>query len=212
MDGPLVPSRFPSGCWGSWSAWPGSPTIGAEVSMRKLSKPEVGRHSEAVVRLQLVDRGWLVQDLNLSVPNTPGFDLFAVKAGAKPALIRVKGHDPDEPGAEIKFLFNVSKVVPLNLDDVAHDIDFTVLVVVGYDAGDSFYILPTSVVRQEMIARHEHYYGRLNSRTGAPKVHNGTLTLYFGPALKDQDRPGHDLARRWAKYRDAWDLLDQKVT
>lgn len=171
------------------------------------SNKQIGDYGERIVAAKLAHptRGWTVNDLNKGLRNQPRFDLLALKGEGEPVFVRVKTCRTQSP-ERAEPVFGIGKGEPDLSDVVAHD--FTVFVMMGKDElSDCFYVVPTKEVRQTMINRWRDYYNRPHLTHGGKKVDNGQLTLYFHPH-KDGPRPGYDLARKWSKFRDAWQLLE----
>jgi hypothetical protein len=162
-----------------------------------------GRFGEHTVQAELERRGWNTCNLNADHPNAPVYDILAWKEAA---IINIRVRPPQpQPGQEMP-VFNVAKGKPPSAEGISAT-DFTVLVFMGVEhAADQFYVMRTRILRQTMAAHWAFYYSTPTNK-GPPKVDNGQLTLHMGSAPRGEDRPGWNLAEKWADYRSAWHLL-----
>jgi hypothetical protein len=171
-----------------------------ERSDNPLTAQKVGAFGESAVEAELLRRGWLPANVNPTVKNAEGYDIFAIKL-EKDIRIRVKTCGPAQPGFQFGgFKGVIVTEVPSN--------DFTVLVRMGIARGkDEFYIVPTPVVREQLKQHREHYL-KTFKRDGGRRKDLGHWTLLLSDLKSGEDRPSHGLKRRWAQYLENWTILE----
>jgi hypothetical protein len=161
--------------------------------MLRITTKAAGRFGEHMVQAELERRGWSTCNLNTDHPNAPDYDILAWREETTDKFvihIQVKASRPSEHRT---FLFNTGKGKPPYTDA---RYDFTVLVGMGENRNeDEFYVLPTSVVGNELRNRWEWYFGENAQRRR--QVDAGMIKLYT---------PGCDLASKWARYRNSWEF------
>ena len=192
--------------------------LGEKTTYAMIDSKTAGRFGEHLVQAELERRGWSTCNLNADHPNAPGYDILAWKEESNDndqsrtlsrnqIYVRVKTSRPLDRPNRRHFVFNVEKKgKPPSVDGIEPN-DFTVLVGMGQERNaDEFYIVPTRILRKEMYDRWQYYYGE-STKKGAKKIESGMLNLYFHPAPKGENRrPGYDLANKWMRYRNNWEL------
>ena len=138
--------------------------------------------------------------------NSPGFDILARK-NDRYAAIRVKTARGSD-GAQWTAKRDGSLFLDFDPDDRT---DFVVFVIGLTEilADVSFYIVPTTIVDSAMqddiklanVSRQAKGMVKLEDRE------NKHRALWFNGS---RDRPFYGYDKRWAKYRDAWHLLEGK--
>lgn len=167
-----------------------------------ISAQAVGAFGERAVEAELLRRGWIPANVNSTVKNAADFDIFAVKEG-KMVLLRVRACAPDAR----RFQFGgFEPEEPIQLENFKTN-DFAVLVSISSDrAKDEFYIMPSHVLREEIILRQKDYFA-VAKKDGTKRMDTGHWALHLAKRKDGQQQGGYGLAEKWAKYRDAWDLL-----
>jgi len=168
--------------------------------MAEISSQAVGAYGERVVEAELLRNRWIPANINASVRNAADFDIYA-KKGERQIHIRVKTCGPAL--RQFQYGFKIGEHVPtIGLSDL----DFSVLVSMGETrSGDEFYVLPTRVVRQA-LDDHRTFYLSQTRRDGTPRKDTGHWSLRLSADANGD--PGYDLERRWANYKNNWNLLD----
>lgn len=178
-----------------------SKIISVEES-EKLRRQQVGAFGERIVEAELLRRGWITANVNASIKNAKDHDLWA-RQGSREVSIRVKTCAPGQKHFQIGGFRRGERI-----DTDIGDQDFTVLVKMGQDSkSDDYYIVPTRVVRQELEARRQEQSGR-RKRDGSEIKDIGKWNLILPERKDGQIRAGEGLERKWARYRDNWDLLN----
>lgn len=171
-----------------------------QIDPERVSPQVVGRMGELVVELELLSRGWLVGNFNSSLTNSAGWDLFAAKPG-RTAKLRVKAKRPGtdcfrwSAGPAGNILHGLSDGDP---SDVVAAVTFCA------EGGYDVYVVPAAVVETELSANHTAYLSE-PKRDGSPRKDSPQRNLY----MNERNAIGHGYLRRWARYRNAWDLLDE---
>jgi hypothetical protein len=159
----------------------------------QMTSSAVGAYGERIVEAELLRRGWIPANVNASIRNNAEHDIYA-KRGKEMMLISVKACGIGK------------RAFPLSVGGVAEPTpsDFTILVRMGAcRAQDEFYVVPTSVVRQEVRARREY----------ALQVRQQQDSNFWRLDLGGPDgQPGCNLASRWREYRDNWEFLPAGIT
>ena len=150
----------------------------------KLNHQAIGAFGERAVEAELLRRGWIPANVNATVKNAAdGPDLRAFQFGGF------------EPGEQVK----VGKF---------SDTDFTILVSMSSDRSrDQFYVVPSSVVRQEIALRRKEYLS-VAKRDGAARKDTGHWTLRLAKRKDGRQEAGYGLEDKWKQYLEAWDLLE----
>jgi hypothetical protein len=175
--------------------------VGRTVIRRTVSMGAVGAFGEKAVEAELLRRGWMTSNVNASIKNAEAFDLFA-KKGTRFVSIRVKTTSM----RIFQFGFGKHEIVLDNIDPT----DFTVLVSMGAHcerSGDQFYVVPTSVLRQQ-IQEHRDIYMSSPTRSGKRRVDIGMWALHLDEMPSDKGRYSHGYEERWKKYHNKWCVLD----
>jgi hypothetical protein len=166
----------------------------------KITPQAVGAAGEKLVEAKLLRRGWLPANANASVRNAAVFDIHAEKKGRVVSL-RVKTCGP---GIDA-FQFNDQLIQSTELGRR----DYTILVAMGSrEAEDRFYIIPTSVVRDEVAARRQHFL-KTPKRDGSATKDKGHWALRLNSLRSGDKRPGWGLKDKWQRYLDTWQILDE---
>jgi hypothetical protein len=88
------------------------------------------------------------------------------------------------------------------------DTDFTVLVSMSSDRNrDQFYVLPSRVVREEIVRRQKDYLS-VAKRNGTARKDTGHWTLRLAKRKDGRQEAGYGLEDEWKQYLEAWDLLE----
>lgn len=168
----------------------------------RISAQAVGAFGERAVEAELLRHGWIPANVNATVKNAADFDIFAVKDD-KMVLLRVRACAPDSRCFQFGG-FEPEK--PVQLADFKNN-DFTVLVAISSDRSkDEFYVMPSHVVRDEIILRQKDYLAILK-KDGGKRKDTGHWVLHLAKRKDGRQQGGYGLAEKWAQYCNAWDLL-----
>jgi hypothetical protein len=169
--------------------------------MNKLTAQKVGAFGERAVEAELLRRGWIPANVNPTIKNAAGYDIFAYRAPIEVHL-RVKTCGPTQPG----FQFGGFKG-EIETTGFAKS-DFTILVRMGKQrSGDQFYVIPTAVVRKQ-LSEHRVHYLSVRRKDGQTRKDLGHWTVHLAELKSGEQRPSHGLEKRWAHYLENWDLLE----
>jgi hypothetical protein len=165
-----------------------------------MSSQAVGAYGEKCVEAKLLRWGWLPANANASVRNAAVFDIHAEKYGRVVSL-RVK-----TCGAGLDaFQFNDKLIQGGDIGPR----DYTILVAMGKaEQEDRFYVMPTSIVRDEVAARRQHFL-KTPKRDGTSTQDKGHWALRLNSLRSGEKRPGFGLREEWREYLDNWALLDR---
>jgi hypothetical protein len=167
-----------------------------------ITSQAVGAYGEKTVEAELLRRGWITSNINISIKDAANFDLFALKH-QQPVQIRVKTCGPNSSA----FQFRLRPTQNDLPNDKFGKSDFTILVRMGTTRDqDEFYILRTEMVRQT-IAKYRSEYLATPKVTGDARKDTGHWALHL-PGAKERANRG--FAEKWAKYRNNWALLEGK--
>jgi hypothetical protein len=171
----------------------------------RISSQLVGAFGEKAVEAELLRRGWITANVNLSVKNTKDFDLFAFKNG-RSLHLRVKTCSQNE---DVTFNFRPNQEITV---DGVMATDFTIIVRMGADRNDDeFYIVPTRVVR-EALAAHRTAYLAESRRDGGRRKDDGRWVLRWHELRSRQPKPNYGFEKKWEEYRDGWERLSGQAT
>lgn len=174
-----------------------SPAI-APNNDESLRKQVVGAYGEKAVEAELLRKGWVTANINTSIKNAADFDIFAHK-GRHKINIRVKTCKPSGIG----FTYGFPPGKEIKKTGLAVD-DFTVLVRMGLSRReDTFYVIPTRIVRHRLQI-HREFYLKQPNRDGTKKKDTGTWYLRFAKGKA----PNSNIEGRWKKYLDNWSTLE----
>lgn len=180
--------------------------------LRKVAyKQALGAYGEGRVIQELGLRGWCVEDANAIRRNQPGYDLIARRPGSKLDFrISVKTRGITSRGLPADH-FQIGGFKPYELIDplALGPRHFTILVskISDNPRDNTFYIVPTHVVRQECADRRIALFKRPKK-----KVDMGSYQLHLAPRPDGEAMAGHDIARRWSRYFENWDgIVDRLV-
>ena len=156
-----------------------------------------GHAGEMYVSAELMRRGWLAA---MTARGSRSFDILARRSDSPLfAAIRVKtGH--------INFLWSCKKDGTLFLD-MTPAADFTVIVDLPEAGAPDYYIVPTVEVDRVLRENHATWL-RTPGRNGRP--HSPTDTTRCIYLDNNTARYAHGYGITWAKYREAWDLLERR--
>lgn len=159
----------------------------------------IGRMGELVVELELLARGWLVGNFNATTMNSAGWDLFATKAG-RSVRIRVKAK---RPGTSC---FVWSKKRNGRVFDLTDGDDADFVAAVSFEAAGSpaIYVLPSSLVEDELLTSAAAWLAG-ERRGGGQRKDTSVLRVHIDHRV---EVIGHGYAQRWAGYRGAWEGLE----
>ena len=170
----------------------------------KISPQAVGAFGEHAVEVELLRHGWIPANVNATVKNAADYDIFARK-DAKTVWLRVRACAPDsrifqfgsfEPGKPVRM-------------EVLEKNDFTVLVAISSNrTKDEFYVMPSHVVREEIILRQKDYLA-VPKKDGTKRKDTGHWALHLAERRDGQQQGGYHLEEKWKEYRDAWGLLSK---
>lgn len=168
----------------------------------------VGPAGEHIVQARLLVRGWTTGNVNTGgMMNAPAVDLLAAK-GSQNIRIAVKttGHG----GANAQWSVKEDwATTTLFKGDVRPD--FVIFVWFNnremLDACRIF-VVPADVVESALRESHEHWH-RYVRRDGLPRK-KSTHAAFTWTGKPTAGNIGRGFAERWAKYEDAWELLEGK--
>jgi hypothetical protein len=168
-----------------------------------INAQSVGAFGERAVEVELLRRGWIPANVNATVKNAADFDIFAVKDD-KMVLLRVRACAPDAR----RFQFGGFKPdKPVQLANFKKN-DFTVLVAISSDrTKDEFYVMPSRVLREEIILRQKDYLA-IPKKDGTKRKDTGHWALHLAKRKDGRQQGGYGLEEKWKKYANAWHLLD----
>ena len=168
----------------------------------RISPQAVGALGEHAVEVELLRHGWIPANVNATVKNAADFDIFAVKDD-KTVLLRVRACAPD---TRIFQFGGFEPDKPVQIANFKKN-DFTVLVAISSDrARDEFYVMPSRVVREEIILRQKDYLA-IAKKDGTKRKDTGHWALHLAKRRDGQQQGGYNLEEKWKRYRNAWDLL-----
>lgn len=172
----------------------------------------ISKIGEAIVEHELVARGWHVVNVNFIRPNNPGFDLIAIGARTTVCVeVKVSTDDNNQR-------WQVQTLAKDGVDFIAtgrlfrtERPDWVVFVrlVKPSLAVREFYVVPADVVESMVHAQAVHYYSH-PKRDGIARRRSRMTAITWG----GRDSPtiiGHDFARKWERYRNAWQLLHRSL-
>lgn len=169
----------------------------------KISSQAVGAFGEWSAVCELLRRGWIPANVNGTVKNAENFDIYALKHDRQVRL-RVRACQPGSRAFRFGG-FQAGKPVPLQDFEES---DFTVLVSIGQKRDDDeFFIMPSRAVREEIIQRQGAWISK-PKRDGSERKDTGPWTLRLDERKDGTDEGGWGLARKWAQYRENWNLLE----
>jgi hypothetical protein len=170
-----------------------------------MSRQSTGAAGELVVQARLIVRGWTTGNVNTGgMMNAPAIDLFAAKQN-KTIKIAVKatGHGQSsvqwnkKPGTTTLFKGDVHPdfVIFAWFSDI-HNLDQC-----------RIFVVPASVVDQDVMASHEHWHS-YKKRDGMPRKDSGHVSVNWD-GNDTATNISHGFAVKWKKYEEAWHLLEQ---
>jgi hypothetical protein len=169
----------------------------------KITAQAVGAFGEKAAEAELLRRYWIPSNINATVKDAAEFDILAYKDGCATVSLRVKTCGPGQNA--FQFSFDPGKDISF---DNLHGLDFTILVRMGkVREDDHFYILPTSVLRQELY-KYRRLYLATRKRDGLPRKDTGQWTIRLAGMRSGEVMAGKGLEKKWASYRDNWALLE----
>src|SRR5205807_1404123 len=131
------------------------------------------------------------------IRNIKDFDLFVGKP-ARSLQIRVKTCSPNED-----VQYGTRKNQEIMTDDI-RETDFTVVVRMGAVRNqDRFYVVPSQAVLQALAE------WRRASLAEPGREDKGHWVLRWREHRDGQSRPNYGFEKKWAKYLDRWDHLDE---
>jgi hypothetical protein len=159
-----------------------------------------GHAGEMYVSAELMRRGWLAA---MTARGSRSFDVLARRVGAPVfTAIRVKTGDSARGG----FLWMAKKDGTLFLD-LSDTRDFTVIVDLPLTGDPLFYVLPTTILDQHLRASHAEWLQKPGVRGQQHSPDTKARALWFDERI---NQTGHGYFVKFAKYRDAWDLLGER--
>src|SRR5258708_11268168 len=159
----------------------------------RITAQAVGAYGEKIVEAELLRSGWISSNVNASIKNAVDFDIFAHKAG-RTVHLRVKTCGPGMDA--FQFSFRPGRAIEQEFQDN----DFTILVRMGTSrSDDTFYVMPTSVLRSTIAAYSKEYLAQLR-RDGEPRKNTGHWTLYLDAMRSGEARENRDLQTKWQKF------------
>lgn len=169
------------------------------------SKLPIGAIGEATVVAELLWNGWSPVNINSFVSQAPNIDLLAAKGHQKVA-IQVKASGPKSKSMlQVGYTKGREKVFNSKEGPQA---DFIVFVRLFKARDHECYIVP--VAEAERAARQGiENWGNTPKRDGTARATNFPACIRFEP---NKNRPNvSNYKEKWAKYRDAWHLLEEKL-
>jgi len=162
-----------------------------------------GAFGEKAVEAELLRRNWLPANINPTFKNAAKFDIYALKTvdeRERQVQIRVKTCRPNMKA----FLWGgFPPDKPITVEGI-NESDFTIIVRMGNKREDDrFYVVPTAVVWKEIGARREELQPRVVKDIGM-------FRLGFDERRDGQEEAGRGIGRKWSKYLDKWELLDEQ--
>jgi len=164
----------------------------------------IGSAGELIAQARLLVRGWVAGNVNSGgMANAPAIDLLAAKESRNIRIaVKTTGHG----GENAQFSVN-RDWTSLFKGDVRPDfVIFVWFTAQGAPDACRIFIVPAEVVDADLRECHQHWHKYLR-RDGAPrKTSNHTGFSWTGKPTEGNIARG--FAERWAKYEDAWALLD----
>jgi len=164
--------------------------------MSKLLAQTVGRLGELAVEKKLLQHGWIVGNFNNNISNTVAYDLFAVK-GKQRICIRVKSTS----GSMIQYAAKKDGEIFKDLQSKDKG-DFVVIVIIGEEGDEEFYVVPTKIVDKTLKKANEEWL-KQPKKDGTARKKTSHRALDFN-GEKTESAPHRGMRGRWAKYRDNW--------
>jgi len=176
-----------------------------DAPSKHLAPQSVGAAGEKLVEVELLRRHWLTANVNASIRNAEGYDIFAQRSDTR-VSIRVK-----TCSARLEaFQFGGFHKKPFVPPEGFPPRDFTVLVLLGAKYGaDEFWVMPTLTLRKQLANNAKEYLSQC-TRAGTDRIDTGQWTLHLH-SLKDESdmRQGYGNRKRWEMYANAWHLLEK---
>jgi hypothetical protein len=165
----------------------------------------IGSAGELIVQARLLVRGWTTGNVNTGgMMNAPAIDLLAMKGSRKIAIaVKTTGHGAPnvqwqtKPGATTLFKGDERP-------------DFVVFVwFTAQDAPDHcrVFVVPAKVVDADALKTYRHWL-ECPRRDGSPRVDKGYVVISW-TGKDTATNIGNGFAEKWAKYENAWDLLER---
>jgi hypothetical protein len=168
----------------------------------------IGSVGELIVQARLLVRGWTAGNVNTGgMMNAPAVDLLAAK-GSQNIRIAVKttGHGGASAQWSVKPDWATTTMFKGNVRP-----DFVVFVWFNQreilDACRIF-VVPADVVETALREQHEHWH-RYPRRDGSPRKMSAHAAITW-TGKPTATNIGRGFAEKWAKYEDAWDLLERR--
>lgn len=159
-----------------------------------------GAFGEWAVVVELLRRGWIPTNVNLTVKNNKGFDVAAWK-GNRVIYLSVKTRRPQIPHWQIGGFSKGEEVQLLPEDDLV----FTILVGMAMKReDDQFYVVPTHEVHAQCQLVQREYMSTLTVQGKMRKdIGHWNLILAYVPGYSYGN-----LKEKWKCYLDNWQSLD----
>ncbi len=141
----------------------------------RISPQAAGALGEHAVEVELLRHGWILANVNATV-RCCDFDIFAVKDD-KTVLLRVRARAP-----RTLAYFSSAGSSPTSRcrSQTSRKTISLVLVAISSDrARDEFYVMPSRVVREEIILRQKDYLA-IAKKDGTQEKKHRTLGFAFG--------------------------------
>jgi hypothetical protein len=166
----------------------------------------IGSAGELVVQARLLVRGWTAGNVNTGgMVNAPAIDLLAMKGSRKIALaVKTTGHR----ATTAQWSVRSPDWTTLFKGDARPD--FVVFVwFTNPDAPDDcrIFIVPADVVDAELRQCHKHWHKHPRRDFSPRKRSRHTGFSWTGKPTEGNIARG--FVEKWAKYEDAWDLLER---
>jgi hypothetical protein len=168
----------------------------------------IGSAGELIVQARLLLRGWTTGNVNSGgMMNAPAVDVLAAK-GSKNVRIAVKttGHDGRNAQWSVKPDWATTTMFK---GDVRPD--FVIFVWFNNrEALDAcrIFVVPAEVVESAQREGNEHWH-KHKRRDGLPRKRSAH-TAFTWTGKPTAGNIGRGFAEKWAKYEDAWQLLEQE--
>jgi hypothetical protein len=173
----------------------------------RIGAQAVGAYGEKIVEAELLRRGWIPSNVNVSVKNAADYDVIA-QHERRVALLRVKTCGPGQRA----FQFSIKPGRKFTSDGLPAN-DFTVLVSMGETrTGDEIWVVPTIILRQRLRSHQDDFLSQPR-RDGGDRKDTGQWTLWLDPLKRGagHERPARGVATAWESYRDGWDHLLEAI-
>jgi hypothetical protein len=165
----------------------------------------IGSAGELIVQARLLVRGWTTGNVNSGgMLNAPAIDLLGAK-GSRNIRIAVKttGHG----GANAQFSVDPNWTTLFKGGVRPDFVIFVWFTKRGAPDACRIFVVPARVVDTELLKCHRHWH-KYPKRDGSPRTKSKHVAFSW-TGNPTEGNIARGFADRWAKYENAWDLLER---